>query len=118
MERTTRKLQTTNAKIIIVSSVPEIAFHVPDTAIRVTNGIGKMPQTKLADFLKRQKYVLAAFKKLEKMDNVEIIYPHKTLCNNEVCKIMQNNSPLYKDDDHLSKIGVEMILPEILSAID
>jgi hypothetical protein len=101
----------------VIGPVPEISFNVPDTMIRSKNNSTNIPKTSLKEFYIRQKSVLKALAKIEKIPNIKIFYPHKKMCNNNYCIISKDEIPLYKDDDHLSHKGIEILIPEINKAL-
>lgn len=110
MKRTIRRIKKTGADVLIIGPVPEIEYHVPDTLIRTLSGVGKMPTVHRADFDKRQRIVLEAFKKIEEEGLATLIYPHDFLCDENACKVNDGNKFFYTDDDHLSILGATPIV--------
>jgi hypothetical protein len=41
------------------------------------------------------------------------VYPHKRLCDKEICTVYTDRSILYRDDNHLSDAGAARIQPEL-----
>jgi peptidoglycan/LPS O-acetylase OafA/YrhL len=113
MKETILSLINSNKKVTIISSVPEVGYNVPNyMARKFMNGI----ETELIDnreyFFERHAFLLDFFKELEKIDGVNIIYPHKILCEDKkTCLYEINGQPLYYDDHHLSVKGSEFISP-------
>jgi hypothetical protein len=54
---------------------------------------------------------------LKDIDGVFLVYPHKSMCKKDLCSVIKNNIPLYKDDDHLTHHGVKIIMDDIEDAI-
>lgn len=52
---------------------------------------------------------------LDKKPNVDIIWPHKFLCQNgDTCIARDNNGFYYYDDNHLSTYGAEQLSPSFI----
>ncbi|MBO6825122.1 MAG: acyltransferase [Sneathiella sp.] len=115
--RTAKAIREAGAEIIIVGPVPEIAYHVPDTLIRYWSGIGQLPDNKTSTYLERQKIVLETLAELEKLDGVSVIYPQEFLCDDETCRVLEGDKPLYTDDDHLSVLGTRDIVEELYNRL-
>jgi peptidoglycan/LPS O-acetylase OafA/YrhL len=52
---------------------------------------------------------------LHKYPEIITIKPQKLLCTDNNCRMMLNNTPLYRDEDHLNEIGAEMMGKEYLA---
>jgi peptidoglycan/LPS O-acetylase OafA/YrhL len=48
--------------------------------------------------------------------SVYFIFPHKILCGKQRCTALFNETLLYKDNHHLSKVGANLIVNEIIKA--
>jgi hypothetical protein len=57
------------------------------------------------DFLVRQSPVLAMLGGLSELPGVNVVYPHLSLCSDRVCTVMEDDFPLYSDDNHLNGRG-------------
>jgi len=104
-------------KVIVLGPTPEMKFHVPDMMIRSANLNISLPVATRYDFDTRQRLVLRALENIEKTDRIRVIYPHKLMCNLNECIYHIGNVPLYSDDDHLNKYGVNNIVNYITSSI-
>lgn len=113
LEQTVKLLQDNKIKVVVIGPVPEIAFHVPETLIRAKTGISRLPKVSVKDFYLRQNMVLRIFDGIEKNLNARVVYPHKIMCDGDSCMISSNNMALYKDNDHLTHTGVQILMKEI-----
>ncbi len=111
--RTVKELKKHGTRVLVVGSVPEIEYHVPDTLVRYLSGIGHLPETSRKDYEVRQKQVLSALEKVEQLEGVTVVHPQNILCDSEKCDVVRNGKVLYTDDDHLSIEGAKPIVREI-----
>jgi peptidoglycan/LPS O-acetylase OafA/YrhL len=116
--RTVARIRATGAHVIVVGPVPEIAYFVPSTLVRSLQGVGQLPPVWRADFNLRQAQVLGALAKVEALDGVSVVYPHKALCDERTCSVSDGVHSLYKDDDHLSPFGAARVVALIQAALD
>jgi hypothetical protein len=116
--QTVERMKQNGIGVVIVGPVPEMNFNVPEVLIRSRWYGIPMPKTKFEDFLIRQRRVLVALEKTRQVTGVDVVYPHKILCNKEECITTIGNMALYKDDDHLSAFGSTFIAPQIASAVN
>jgi hypothetical protein len=49
--------------------------------------------------------------------NVYFVYPHRRLCVQNTCKVIENGVSYYTDVNHLSKAGAMLVMPEIASIL-
>nr|WP_321979671.1 acyltransferase family protein [uncultured Cohaesibacter sp.] len=117
LSRTVQYFTELGAHVVIVGPVPEIDYNVPEMLIRSSNLKFPLPISKREAFDKRQANTLYALKRLEKIDDITVTYPHEQLCSNKACTVVKGQRPLYTDDDHLSNLGVDLILPDIIAAM-
>ncbi|WP_321337012.1 acyltransferase family protein [uncultured Cohaesibacter sp.] len=114
---TVQRFTSLGARVLVVGPVPEINYNVPEMLVRSTNLDFPMPAVDLAKFEMRQANTLEALKMVSKIEDAKVVYPSERLCPERSCKVVVNKKPLYIDDDHLSNFGVDVILPDILSAM-
>ena len=121
--------------------VPEVGFWIPNVlAARVLpklkikylfnqffddSAFLKLPKTTYVTtsyelYLKRNKEVFNMLDKIEH-HNLFRIYPHKKLCNKQLknrCITHTKKHIYYRDNNHLSKIGIKLIMPELIDIFD
>jgi len=119
-----------NAKVIFIYPYPEAGWHVPKKIM------SKIPKKtyEINNFLVPENFVttsydvyikrtIKSFKLLNSIQhkNIYRIYPHKFLCNNIVKKRCINHDEkeiYYRDDDHPSAKGAEMINSLIIKKLN
>jgi len=109
------ELQAANKSVVIISSVPEVGSPVPKV---VANNIfwGKSLDVRplWTDFIQRQENTHKIFSKTtSRYSNLRIVYPEEVLCRADFCRIMDGDTPLYFDDDHLSDHGAAMVVKQL-----
>ncbi len=108
-------LQKQGKKVVFIAAVPEVVAgsdNIPSLAARIHQqklSIDLRPTT--VQFLEHEKFMMPVYMALEKEPGVRVIWPHKTLCDEKLCDIMEGNRLLYYDDDHLSTYGAQTLTP-------
>ncbi|WP_322791058.1 acyltransferase family protein [Mixta theicola] len=115
-------------KVIVIYPVPQPPFNVPnETNKRLA--VAKSISEKLAIFndksfleFDKNKYSKVwdvNFKKARELfdgvngDNIIRIYPEEQLCNGNVCRTHSDKHLFYKDDNHLTYYGMNLVVGEI-----
>jgi hypothetical protein len=117
LERTVAALIRAKKKVVIVASIPEIGWPVPETLarMRLARNSGELGPT-LAQYLTRQKTVFGALARIQKKYGATVVYPHLILCTGGHCSAQRNGVPIYVDGHHLSYRGA-MLLQPLLSPL-
>ena len=103
-------------RVTVVAGVPEYAVDVPSTVGKILWwGRKKDIRLKIAKYHERQKTVNQFLNMLKRDYHVNVLYPHSTLCHDGRCEVMRDGNVLYRDDDHLSPRGVDL-LADVLRA--
>jgi len=109
LNRMVYALTKLNRKIVIVSGVPEVGYHVPtafSAAKRNNRDLNEIIGPTYEEFLIRNKIVISVLDNIEKnYTDILMLDPSKILCDKQACKIIVDGKPLYMDDDHLSTFG-------------
>jgi peptidoglycan/LPS O-acetylase OafA/YrhL len=97
-------------RITLIGPVPELRWRAPEMVAKMLNlnrsaDIGPSR----AEFMDRQKVVLAFFAQLEHQHAALIVYPHTEMCHDR-CQISRNGMPLYYDDNHLNEPGARQLV--------
>lgn len=109
-------LKKKDVNIYIVSPVPEIGHNVFLYYIRSLymnfSGLNiESLRPSLKEYKERNKIPLDYFNSLE---GVQIIHPYKALCDEDKgCMLLHDGTPLYRDNDHLSRYGSEYIAEKL-----
>jgi peptidoglycan/LPS O-acetylase OafA/YrhL len=118
MTATVESIIASGRTVTIVGPVPDLKLNPPDTIMRaMMHGATADVRATFADFETRQTDVLALLKRLEQRPGVRVVYPHRSLCDAQVCRTMEGMMPLYSDDNHLGVNGVALIRRELGAAI-
>ena len=111
---TVRRLLAAGKRVILVYPVPEIGFRVPPTLGRLV-AMGRdlasfnLPRT---IFDAREKTVFSILDRVDPSPQIVRIWPSKQLCDSVRCLILADGKALYRDEDHLSHAGANLVLPE------
>ena len=117
-----------NQKVILIYPIPEVGWHVLkkiiiDTRFKsdLSSFMNNYQLTTNYDVYKKR--TKESFTLLDSVShkNLYRIYPHKLFCNikkNNRCITHNKDEIFYKDDDHLSKKGSELLNNLILKKID
>lgn len=109
---TLAELRKRNLNVVIIASVPEVWKDVPTTLARIVLSGKQMELAPRRDeFMKRQQRAFQVLTSAADDYNVQIVYPHQTLCSASECSVEKDQWPLYVDDDHLSVHGALDLSP-------
>jgi len=121
LRRTLAVLEALGRRVVLVAPVPEVGFDVPaaNHAARLSGRdvsaiIAPLP----AEHRERSAGVAGLFAELSPEVSL-VVDPAEALCNVEVCRVVADGVPLYRDDNHLSLRGcVEIagLFDEVFSA--
>lgn len=108
--------------IILILDTPELFFHPKECAIvkgyPIRNLYKKTPRECSVDnkefYKKNQDYEIVFREILKNKKNVKIFNPKSIFCDKSKCYLKKGNEFLYYDSDHLSKIGADSVVNEIL----
>lgn len=105
--------------VTIIGPVPEVGYNLPAEMIKALM-LGKNADLRLSrkEFDERQKDLLALLARLDRIEGVEVFYPHEVLCDAETCRTSVDGKALYVDDDHLSPSGAALLKPFIERALE
>ena len=111
---TVRRLLAAGKRVILVYPVPEIGFSVPRTLSRLV-AMGRDPASfnlPRTDFDASETTVLSILDRVDGSPRLVRIWPHERLCDSVRCLILADGRALYRDDNHLSRAGANLVLPE------
>ncbi len=112
LDRTVAALTRAGKKVVIMASIPEIGWPVPETLARMklAHNNRELGPT-LAEYQDRQKTVFAALAQMKQKYGATILYPQQILCAGGLCRAQQNGAPIYVDAHHLSYRGALLLKP-------
>ena len=117
--RSVKRLVEAGKYVILIYPVPEVGWDAPDyffkSYIKEPSSLldSSLGSTSYKVYLERNARVIEVLNQLDVDKNVSILRPDQELCNSVVperCVIQLDGVLLYRDDDHLSDAGAELIL--------
>ena len=104
-----KKIKNLNKEIIIVMSTPEMGWEVPNLLAKKLINNKKLDDNFLSidkELYKQRNEDFNNFILKNKQDlNLSIYNPEQLFCDKYRCNAIENNYPLFYDDDHLSSLG-------------
>jgi peptidoglycan/LPS O-acetylase OafA/YrhL len=110
--QTVQTLLGMNRKVVLISQVPEIGYDVPSAnfiAQRSGRDLNEIIAPSMDEYFHRNQKALAILNKLKEEQGIQIVDPWTVLCVENKCRVTIDGLPLYKDDDHLSLFGAELV---------
>jgi len=100
-----------NSPVYILRPIPELKQHVPNIMARSMLVHHTSTRVKLArsEYVERQRLAFITQDKMASSCGVKVIDPISYFCDDEFCYGDKNGIPMYRDDDHLSKFGADII---------
>ena len=109
-------------KVILIYPVPEVGWDVPKQELKLlSKGINTPITTSYSIFKTRNSIAMSTFDSIPDSPNLFRVRPDLILCNAKIkdrCITKINNKLLYRDDDHLSDEGADLILNEAIRYLD
>lgn len=119
--RSLRKILESGRAVILLYPVPEMHFNVPKLLLKYLHNQGNISSgagsVHYSDFNMRAKAAKSVLDAIGDHQNLTRVYPENLLCDTilkDRCAAHIDGKPLYSDDNHLRKFGVELILENIL----
>jgi peptidoglycan/LPS O-acetylase OafA/YrhL len=114
LSRTIEQLHRLGKRIVVVRTIPEVGYDVPSAnfVAQVTGrDTGELVSPRFADYRYRTRHVDAIFARLaQRLPPVAFVDPSRYLCAAR-CMVVRSGHPLYRDDDHLSTLGSNLLAP-------
>jgi hypothetical protein len=108
--QTVEKITAAGKQAIVIGPTPEFPVNIPATLIRnAMKGVKEDIVMPRSEFDARQLGSLRALARLERLQGVQVIYPHQLFCDQLHCRATANGRALYVDDDHLSPTGAALL---------
>ncbi|MEY4568913.1 MAG: hypothetical protein RLZZ398_352 [Verrucomicrobiota bacterium] len=122
LEKALARLHGPGREIALVYPIPETGIHVPylmARAIRSGQSVNDLTLRKPAEtYASRHDLTLPVFDSLCAKYNLLPVRPDKLMIRNGKLQISRGNLALYVDDDHLSRLGSEPVVREILARLN
>lgn len=117
LERTIGALRAAGRRVVVIDTVPEIGWSVPQGLfLQQHAGIMPPPPPDLDSAAARNARFSAMIAPYVARGEAELFSLAGTLCSPQ-CRIAQEGHALYRDDDHLSVYGAQIYGPPLLRRI-
>jgi peptidoglycan/LPS O-acetylase OafA/YrhL len=112
LERLVAQLTGEGKKVVIIASVPEVGWPVPETLARIRLfHLDRDISPPLPTYLERQRSAFTVFEDVREKYGVTIVYPHRVLCPSGRCMVALQGVPIYADSHHLNYLGAKALAP-------
>lgn len=103
--------------VIIVAYMPEQRYNIPRAlALNSAYGIPSAISVPRGLFDDRQQPLRDVFNQLKNNHQFSLVDLGATLCDTQDCRVTDGNTVLYADDNHLSRSGSLLLMPEFAAA--
>jgi len=100
------KLTERGKEVVIVGPIPIQKFNVtPAVARYIIWNEPLPPELTRAQLFEDMAVMFDIFARMATLPHVLVVYPDKYLCDAQGCDYVENNVPLYSDDNHLTPAG-------------
>jgi hypothetical protein len=118
MKMTIDALRNAGKRVVIVAPLPRADYNMGDCAERLSMGkpiFGRLDtcQFDRDAYLARQKPVMAFLESMEKDGYISVFRFDDYLCDHRICSTAKNGIAIYRDTEHLSYAGAELLGREI-----
>lgn len=114
---TVKRLQQLGRRVVIVESIPKFTFDVPAinaVAVRTGRNLNLTLRVKVDDLPIEAAAEQAAMQRiLDTHQGVFLVNLLPVLCPGGVCMLVQDGAPIYMDNNHLSRLGAELVAPQL-----
>ena len=117
MAQTIETLQARGIQVYLWAGTPEIGIDVSNAMAKKafyghSLDLNAVIAPSRSEFDERQARSMMFLEAMSQRYNLTLYKPHKFLCNERLCPVIDGNGqPLYRDDDHVSVHGVALIQP-------
>jgi len=119
LTRTIAALAKAHKDVVLVASIPEVGWPVPETMARLALGHSSQDiRPTAAAFQARQRHVLPLVQRLQRIYGISVVYPDTVLCRTGRCEVSEDGVPIYVDAHHLSYRGALLLKPLLKAPID
>ena len=125
---TIKQLVDNGVKVVLVYPIPEVGWHVPRKLTSMLTGKKFHELTKLGDlpllttsysvYKERSRRAYEIYDSIPDHKNLLRIYPDKLFCSGMRCRTHSESAVYYRDDNHLSYEGADILLTHILQEVE
>lgn len=115
LDATLAELRGSGRQVYLIGPVPEVGWHVPHTLAQRERFAGLLADEAITPtreaFDARNRQTLALLETLARHHGAQVLYPHRMLCGEDACALMENGRLLYYDTNHLTITGALLLTP-------
>ncbi len=108
-----RKMRGDDFPVFLIKAVPEPGFLVPrcvDRYGRTGRDVSECLSMPILEFHQRSASSSKILQSVSnRFDNVILLEPESAFCDDKICRFEKNNALIYRDGNHLSKHGAELL---------
>lgn len=116
-ESTLREIQQTGIEVFVLEQVPEFTqFDSRKHAIELLSGSSSIDEVinqytveEYSNVIYRQSSVIKLLNRMDKEGVSRTLHTHKYFCNDSTCSTIQDTTPIYFDNNHLSTYGATQL---------
>lgn len=111
MDRTVRGLQNLGRRVVIVEQVPEIGYEVPAALFATLlsgRDVADLIAPSIEEYQERNMESSSVIDSLRQVHDFDVVHPASLLCGS-VCDVATGNTPIYRDNNHLSIPGARKL---------
>ena len=119
LESVVEALRGAGKSVVLFYPVPETGYDIPTSLalLKQQGRDGVEFSRPHAMYMQRQGDVRRELDRLADNFGLAKIDPEPLMCDANACRVSASGMPLYSDDDHLSKSGAELFVPQYLAAL-
>ncbi len=119
LDQTLQSLQSMERRLLVLGPVPEIGHLVPNSLAKATH-LQRDVEMRLRkdDFLARSAFVRNTWAQAQSRYNFAYQPVAQFFCDAQWCQVEDEGTPLYADDDHLSSVGADRLIPVFAEFFD
>ncbi len=116
-----KTLLDASKKVVLVYPIPEVGWDTSSIGIQKAweSGQDVTISTSFKQFIARNAFAFSVLDALGEHENLKRVYPHKYFCNTYIqdrCIAIYKSNSFYRDSNHLSNSGANLIVDEIVRA--
>lgn len=113
LNQTIDELKRAGKKVVLFQDIPEIPF-MPERCIHRPFAPKKPCNITKEEVLARQNEYVSILKNIKKRHKVPLFDPVDIVCNERHCPLIKNHHLIYRDSNHLSIAGSELIAESLI----
>ena len=109
LTKAVRTLTIAGKNVVLTADVPTLNFP-PGKCLFMNKALARPQCSMDASILSDQEEYLSVFRKLDEIENVEVILTRDFFCDADDCYALRQDSLLYADHHHLNSVGSDLFV--------